>query len=171
LISGPRDLLDQRPRRAGSILGQKEEDTGYAVDPYAARRRECEVPDQPRLHSSGEPTTKEEVQEKVLAIGDQFVDASVEKKKVLRDFAVSMGYGAYCRLHRRVARRPGAGEGQFQGRRESAWCASAPTLSAAVSMPRATTRTGRICRDAEGGVEREGLARGNSRPAPVPPRP
>jgi hypothetical protein len=44
----------------------------------------------------GETTSKEDVKDKVLTIGDQFVDASVEKKKVLHDFTVSMGYGAYC---------------------------------------------------------------------------
>jgi len=45
---------------------------------------------------SGEPSTKEDLREKVLTIAEQFVAASVEKKKVLRDFEVSQGYGAYC---------------------------------------------------------------------------
>jgi hypothetical protein len=74
----------------------KVEDTGYAIvlAPPADVNAKCLfnlvfVP-------SGEPSSKEDVQEKVLTIGDQFVAASVEKKKVLRDFAVSMGYGAYC---------------------------------------------------------------------------
>jgi hypothetical protein len=45
----------------------------------------------------GEPTSKDDVHDKVLSAADQFVDSSVEKKKVLHDFALSGGaYGAYC---------------------------------------------------------------------------
>ncbi len=74
----------------------KEGDTGYAVvlAPPAEVNARCVI--SLVFTQPGEPSTKEDVQEKVLAMGDQFVEASVEKKKVLRDFAVSMGYGAYC---------------------------------------------------------------------------
>ncbi len=43
-----------------------------------------------------EPMSKDDVRDKVLAIGDQFVEASVEKKKILHDFALSSGFGSYC---------------------------------------------------------------------------
>ena len=43
-----------------------------------------------------EPMTNEVVREKVLSLGDQFVEASVEKKKVLHDFELARGYGCYC---------------------------------------------------------------------------
>jgi hypothetical protein len=39
-----------------------------------------------------EPLTKEKVKEQTLAISEQFVSASVEKKKELR----AAGYGSYC---------------------------------------------------------------------------
>jgi hypothetical protein len=43
-----------------------------------------------------EPVTREKVQEQTLAICDQFVDASVEKKKILREFAMAQSFGYYC---------------------------------------------------------------------------
>jgi len=43
-----------------------------------------------------EAVTKEKVQEETLAVCDQFVDASVEKKKTLRDFNMASSYGYYC---------------------------------------------------------------------------
>ena len=43
-----------------------------------------------------EPMTNDVLREKVLSLGDQFVDDSVEKKKVLHDFALAHGYGCYC---------------------------------------------------------------------------
>jgi hypothetical protein len=43
-----------------------------------------------------EPLTNEAVREKVLSLADQFVDDSVEKKKVLRYFGLAHGYGCYC---------------------------------------------------------------------------
>jgi hypothetical protein len=43
-----------------------------------------------------EPLTKEKVQEQTLAISEQFVSASVEKKKELREFHLAAGFGSYC---------------------------------------------------------------------------
>jgi hypothetical protein len=103
-LGAPAETLDLGPRGTFSISvpsgwkysSAKEEDTGYAVilTPPADVNARCVI--NLVFTQSGEPTTKEDVQEKVLAMGDQFVEASVEKKKVLREFAVSMGYGAYC---------------------------------------------------------------------------
>lgn len=45
----------------------------------------------------GETMSKEDVREKVLGAGDQYVESSVEKKKVLREFSLpGDAYGAYC---------------------------------------------------------------------------
>jgi hypothetical protein len=45
---------------------------------------------------TSEPLTKEKVQEQVLTGSDQYVAASVEKKKELREFHLAAGYGYYC---------------------------------------------------------------------------
>jgi hypothetical protein len=45
-----------------------------------------------------QPLSKEAIQQEAAAAGEQFVDASVEKKAVLRDFKLPGGYGAYCVL-------------------------------------------------------------------------
>lgn len=45
----------------------------------------------------GEAATNADVDEKTLTAADNFVDQSVEKKKVLRHFSMSGGaYGSYC---------------------------------------------------------------------------
>jgi hypothetical protein len=45
----------------------------------------------------GDASTKEDIDEKALTAGDNFVDQSVEKKKVLKHFSLSGGaYGSYC---------------------------------------------------------------------------
>jgi len=82
--------------RGWTYSATKEEDTGYAIvltpPPEVNARLLMNLVFVP----PGEPASKEDLQDKVLTISDQFVGASVEKKKVLRDFAVSSGYGAYC---------------------------------------------------------------------------
>jgi|CZKI01.1.fsa_nt_gi hypothetical protein len=93
---GPHGTFSIAVPKGWTFSATKVEDTGYAIilTPPADVNARClfnilYVP-------GGEPYSKEDVQEKVLAISDQFMAESVEKKKVLRDFAVSMGYGAYC---------------------------------------------------------------------------
>jgi hypothetical protein len=103
-LSAPADTVDLGPHGTFSIAPPKgwtysvtkAEDTGYAIvlSPPPDVNAKCLfnlvfVP-------KGEATSKDDVRDKVLTISDQFVDASVEKKKVLHDFNVSMGYGAYC---------------------------------------------------------------------------
>lgn len=74
----------------------KEEDTGFAViltpPPDVNARLLFNLVFVP----PGEPSSRDDVREKVLTISDQFVKDSVEQKKVLREFAVTSGYGAYC---------------------------------------------------------------------------
>jgi hypothetical protein len=84
------------PPKGWTFSVTKAEDTGFAImltPPADVNARGLVnlvfVP-------KGEASSKEDVEEKVLSIGDQFVDDSVEKKKVLRSFSLAMGYGSYC---------------------------------------------------------------------------
>jgi hypothetical protein len=103
-LSASAETLDLGPHGTFSITvpkgwtfsATKVEDSGYAIvlTPPADVNARClfnilYVP-------GGEPLSKEDVQQKVLTISDQFVAESVEQKKVLREFAMSKGYGAYC---------------------------------------------------------------------------
>jgi hypothetical protein len=45
-----------------------------------------------------QPLSKEAILQEATAAGEQFVEASVEKKAVPRDFKLPAGYGAYCVL-------------------------------------------------------------------------
>jgi hypothetical protein len=79
-----------------TFSAQKMEDTGYALtlSPPGDANAKCiltlvyaETP---------EPLSKERVQSEVLSACEQFVDASVEKRKVLQEFNVPGAYGVYC---------------------------------------------------------------------------
>jgi hypothetical protein len=80
-----------------TVTTQKEEDSGFAItlSPTGPENAKClmniaYVPDP-------KPVAKEEIDEKVLSVSDQFVDASVEKQKVLRPFTLTNGaFGSYC---------------------------------------------------------------------------
>ncbi len=79
-----------------TLASQKEEDSGYVliVSPPAAVNAKLIInvvfpPDK-------QPLSKEAIQEETNAAAEQYVDASVEKKKVLREFKLGSGYGAYC---------------------------------------------------------------------------
>ena len=79
------------------LTSTKEEDSGYALvlSPPGEVNAKCLL--NLVFVPKGEPTSKDDVNEKVLNASDQFVDASVEKKKVLRHFNLAGGaYGAYC---------------------------------------------------------------------------
>jgi hypothetical protein len=76
---------------------QKLEDSGFAVtlSPPGYVNAKCII--NLAFAPTPEPVSKEKVQAGVLALSDQFVGASVEKKKVIREFAISGGgYGCYC---------------------------------------------------------------------------
>lgn len=73
---------------------QKVEDSGYAVtlSPPGSENARCLI--NLAFSPSPEPVSKEKVQAGVLTLSDTFVEASVEKKKVLHDLALSGGaYG------------------------------------------------------------------------------
>ncbi len=81
-----------------TLASQKEEDAGYVliVSPPAAVNAKLIInvvfpPDR-------QPLSKEAIQDETNAAADQYVDASVEKKKVLREFKLGSGYGTYCVL-------------------------------------------------------------------------
>jgi hypothetical protein len=93
---GIRGAYSITPPKDWTITSQPEEDSGLALtlSPPAA------------VNASGiinltfvpkdEPVTKDQVKEAVLALGDKFAEQSVEKKKELREFTTSQGYGYYC---------------------------------------------------------------------------
>ncbi|HXQ81507.1 MAG TPA: hypothetical protein VN775_09355 [Opitutaceae bacterium] len=93
---GPHGTFSIAPPKGWTYTATKEEDSGFLIvlAPPANVNARCVL--NLVFVPSGEPLSKQDIQEKVLAISDQFVEASVEKKKVLHDFAVSTGYGAYC---------------------------------------------------------------------------
>jgi hypothetical protein len=70
------------------------EDNGYTVSLSAPGNAKCVL--SVIFVLSPEPLSKERVQDEVLAACDQFVDASVEKKKTIQEFDVPGAYGAYC---------------------------------------------------------------------------
>lgn len=76
---------------------QKVEDSGFAVtlSPSGGENARCLI--NLAYSPSPEPVSKEKVQAGVLTLSDTFVDASVEKKKVIRELTLSGGaYGCYC---------------------------------------------------------------------------
>ena len=92
---GTHGIFSITPPKGWTFAATKVQDTGYAVTltPPADVNAKCLLT---LIYSSREkPPTKEEVQDAVLNIGDQFVGASVEKKKELRDFTMAKGFGVY----------------------------------------------------------------------------
>jgi len=103
-LSAPSETLDLGAHgtfaisvpKGWTFSANKEEETGCAIMLTPPAEVNARLLLNLVFVPSGEPSSKEDLQEKVLSISEQFVAASVEKRKVLRDFAVSMGHGAYC---------------------------------------------------------------------------
>jgi hypothetical protein len=78
------------------LSSHREEESGYALTltPPGDVNARCIF--SVAFMEPGEPVTRDKVQEQVLNIGDQFVDASVEKKKVLKELNPKGSYGYYC---------------------------------------------------------------------------
>jgi hypothetical protein len=93
---GPHGTLSITIPKDWTIASQKEEDTGLVlvISPPADVNAKLVI--NVVFPLDRQPLSKEAVQEETNAAGDQYVDASVEKKKVLREFKLSSGYGAYC---------------------------------------------------------------------------
>lgn len=80
-----------------TLSSHKEEDSGVAITlaPPGNENAKCLI--NVTFVPEPKPVPKETVDAEVLSVCDQFVDQSVEKKKVIRDFGVSGGaYGSYC---------------------------------------------------------------------------
>jgi hypothetical protein len=93
---GPRGKFSIAPPKDWTCSVTKEQDNGCAImlTPPESVNARCLI--NIVFVPKEEPMTKDDVRDKVLTIADQFVDASVEKKKVLHDFALTSGYGYYC---------------------------------------------------------------------------
>lgn len=80
-----------------TLSSHKEEDSGVAVtlSPAGTTNAKCLL--NITYLPEPKPVPKETVDEQVETVCDQFVEESVEKKKVLRDFGMTGGaYGSYC---------------------------------------------------------------------------
>jgi hypothetical protein len=95
---GPHGTITLSVPKDWTIATQKEEDSGIilVVSPPAEVNAKLVV--NVVFPLDRQPFSKEAIQQEAAAAGEQFVDASVEKKTVLRDFKLSSGYGAYCVL-------------------------------------------------------------------------
>jgi hypothetical protein len=93
---GPKGVLSLSLPAGWTMSSKAEEGSGVAItltppgDANAAGLLNVTILPTP------EPLTKEKVQEQALAISEQFVAASVEKKKELREFHLAAGFGYYC---------------------------------------------------------------------------
>lgn len=81
-----------------TLASQKEEDSGFilVISPPAEVNAKLVV--NIVFPLDRQPLSKEAIQDEANAAADQYIEASVEKKKVLREFKLSSGYGAYCVL-------------------------------------------------------------------------
>jgi len=79
-----------------TFSSQKMEDAGYAITLSAPAPSNAKCVLSLVYVEAPEPLSKERVQAEVLSACDQFVEASVEKKKTLREFSVPGAYGVYC---------------------------------------------------------------------------
>jgi hypothetical protein len=86
-ISAPKDW---------TLSTQTEEDSGLAVTLTAPASVNASGIVNLTFIPKDEPVTKEQLKDAVLALGEKFADQSVEKKKTLREFQSSQGYGYYC---------------------------------------------------------------------------
>lgn len=79
-----------------TFSAQKMEENGYAVTLSAPAGANAKCVVSLIYVPNPEAFTKERIQDEVLVAADQYVDASVEKRKVLRDFSVPDAIGYYC---------------------------------------------------------------------------
>jgi hypothetical protein len=94
---GPRGTLSITLPKGWTLSSQKEEDSGFAITISPPAGVNAKLLMNIAFVPEPKPVTKDEIQEKVLSVSDQFVDASVEKKKTLRDFSLSgSAFGSYC---------------------------------------------------------------------------
>jgi hypothetical protein len=94
---GTRGTLSIAVPKGWTLSTQKEEDAGFALTISPPSGVNAKLLLNIAFVPEPKPVSKEEVNEKVLSVCDQFVDASVEKKKVLQDFSLTApAFGSYC---------------------------------------------------------------------------
>ena len=94
---GTRGTLALTVPKGWTLSSQKEEDSGFAITLSPPAGVNAKLLLNIAFVPEPKPVSKDEVDEKVLSVCDQFVDASVEKKKTLRDFSLSgSAFGSYC---------------------------------------------------------------------------
>ena len=81
-----------------TLASQKEEDAGYVLIISPPPNVNAKLVINVVFPPDKQPLSKEAIREEADAAADQYVEASVEKKKVLQEFKLSSGYGAYCVL-------------------------------------------------------------------------
>jgi hypothetical protein len=79
-----------------TFSAQKMEENGYAVTFSAPGQVNAKCVISLLYVPNPEAFTKERIQDEVLVAADQYVEASVEKKKTLREFNVPNSIGYYC---------------------------------------------------------------------------
>jgi hypothetical protein len=94
---GTRGALAITVPKGWTLATQKEEDSGVAVTLSPPAGVNAKLLLNVAFVPEPKPVSRDEIQEKVLSVCDQFVDASVEKKKTLRDFSLTgSAFGSYC---------------------------------------------------------------------------
>ncbi|HEY1848588.1 MAG TPA: hypothetical protein VGG37_05250 [Opitutaceae bacterium] len=80
-----------------TLSSQKEQDSGLAITLSPQSDANAKAIINVTFIADPQPVGRAEVEEKVRTIGEQFVDASVEKKETLRDLPAGGGaIGSYC---------------------------------------------------------------------------
>jgi hypothetical protein len=93
---GTHGTLTVTAPKGWTMTKQKEEDAGYVLVFSPPADINAQLVLNVVFPPDRQPLSKEAIQEEALAAGDQWVDASVEKKKVIRELKLGAGYGAYC---------------------------------------------------------------------------
>jgi hypothetical protein len=94
---GPRGSLEIAVPKGWSLTYAKQADVGVTLQLVPKGDVNAQGLITVVFVQKGETTSKDDVDEKTLTAADNFVDQSVEKKKVLKHFNMTGGaYGAYC---------------------------------------------------------------------------
>jgi len=95
---GPHGSLAVAVPKDWTLSSQKEEDSGFILVISPPAEVNAKLVMNVVFPIDRQPLSKEAIQQEATAAGEQFVEESVEKKTVLRDFTLPAGYGAYCVL-------------------------------------------------------------------------
>jgi hypothetical protein len=94
---GARGTFSITPPKGWTFSATREEDMGFVVLISPPGDVNAQFVLNLVFADKGEASSNDDIRDKALAAADQFVESSVEKKKVLREFSLPAGsYGAYC---------------------------------------------------------------------------